>query len=79
MGKRLFEQEKKEFYKIVLKLWPLGEIAPKELYFLHEIDCGMLQLEKKNVYLMIFCEHQPREVLFLDEIVDTTRNLAICN
>lgn len=35
-----------------------------------EIDCGMLQLEEKNVYLVTFYEHQLGEVLILDEAVD---------
>jgi hypothetical protein len=41
-----------------LKLWLLGEVTPKELYFLKEIDVGMLQRpEDKIDYLVYFYEH----------------------
>jgi hypothetical protein len=43
----------------------------EELYLLLEIDCGMLELEKKE-YSISFYEHQPNEVLILDEVVDIT-------
>ncbi len=42
----------------------------EELYFLKEIDCGMLQLEDKVDYPVYFYEHQPRETLILDEAAD---------
>jgi hypothetical protein len=54
----LFEQEEEELYREVLKLWPIGEILQKELYFLPKIDCGMLQPKEKNEYLVSFYEHQ---------------------
>ncbi len=38
----LFKQEKEEPYKVALQLCPIKEVMPKELYFLLEIDCGML-------------------------------------
>jgi hypothetical protein len=40
------------------KLWPIGEVAPEKLYFLKEIDCGMLHLEEKIEYLVYFYQHQ---------------------
>ncbi len=39
----LLNEEKEQLYNAVPKLWPVGKMAPKELYFLKEIDCGMLQ------------------------------------
>ncbi len=36
------------------KLWPIGEMAPKELYFLKEIDCGMFQSKEKPEYPIYF-------------------------
>jgi hypothetical protein len=38
----LFKQEKEEPYKVALQLCPIREVVPKKLYFLLEIDCGML-------------------------------------
>jgi hypothetical protein len=67
-----FEQEEEELYKTIIKLWRIGDVAPKELYFLPKIDCGMLQPEEKNAYPVIFYEHQPGKVLILDEAVDLT-------
>jgi hypothetical protein len=52
------------------KLWHVGEVVPKEQYFLKEIDCGMLQPEDLVDYPMHFYEHQLGEVLILDEVVD---------
>jgi len=66
----LSEQEKEQVYNAILKLWLVGEVVPKELYFLKEIDCGMLQPEDKVHYSMYFYEHQPRETLILDEATD---------
>ncbi len=45
-------------------------MAPKELYFLKEIDCGMLQPVEKHEYLVYFYKHQPGEVLILDEVAN---------
>ncbi len=42
----------------------------EELYFLKEIDCGMLQPKDRVDYFVYFYEHQPREVLILDETTD---------
>jgi hypothetical protein len=50
-----------------LKLWHVGEVVPKKLYFLKEIDCGMLQPKNKVDDSVYFYEHQPRETLILDE------------
>jgi len=68
----LSEQEKKELYKTIPELWPRGEVVPEELYFLFEIDCGMLQLEDKNEYSIFFYEHQQGEALILDKVIDIT-------
>ncbi len=40
------------------------------LYFLKEIDYGMLQLKEKVDYLVYFYEHQPREALIFDEVAN---------
>jgi hypothetical protein len=37
-----FKQEKEDLYRIVPELCPIREVVPKEVYFLHEIDCGMM-------------------------------------
>ncbi len=50
----LFEQEEEELYIKFLELWPIGEILPKELYYLPKINCGMLQPEEKNEYPVSF-------------------------
>ncbi len=63
------EQEEEQLYYAVLKLWPIGEVAPKELFFKKEINYGMLQLEKVD-YLVYFYEHQLGEALILDEVFD---------
>ncbi len=57
----------KEPYKTILELCPIGEVALEELYFLFEIDCGMLQLEDKNEYPIFCYEHQQGEALILDK------------
>jgi hypothetical protein len=51
-------------------LWPIREVTPKKLYFLKEVDCGMLQQKEKLEYLVYFCQHQLGEVLILDEVAD---------
>ncbi len=38
---------------MVPKLWPVGKMALKELYFLKEIDCGILQPKEKQKYLVM--------------------------
>jgi hypothetical protein len=53
-----------------LELWPLREITVEEIYFKKEIDYGMLQSKNKVDYLVLFYEHQPGEILILDEVVD---------
>jgi hypothetical protein len=45
-------------------------MALKELYFLKEIDYGMLQPEEKPKYLIYLYKHQPGDVLILDETID---------
>jgi hypothetical protein len=52
-----FEQEEEELYKVVQKIWPIGKVALKNLYFILEINCGVLQLEDKDEYLVFFNEH----------------------
>jgi hypothetical protein len=39
---RLFEQEEEQLYKVISELRPIGEVVPKELHFLLEIDYGMI-------------------------------------
>jgi hypothetical protein len=69
----LSKRKEEQFHNAVLKLWLLGEVTPKELYFLKEIDVGMLQRPKNKIdYLVYFYEHQPRKALTLDEVVDIT-------
>jgi len=70
--KGLSNEKEEQLYNVVLKLWPIGKVALKELYFLKEIDYGMLQVEEKPKYLICFYKHQPREVLILDETTDVT-------
>jgi hypothetical protein len=43
----LLNEEEEQLYNAVPKLWHVGEVAPKELYFLKEIDYGMLQPKEK--------------------------------
>ncbi len=63
----LLNEKEEQLYNVVLKLWHVGEVAQKKLYFLKEIDYGMLQPEEKPKYLVYFYKHQPRKVLILDE------------
>jgi hypothetical protein len=42
-------------------------VPPKELYFLKEINNGMLQPEEKLEYPVSFCQHQLGKVLILDD------------
>jgi hypothetical protein len=44
----------------------------EELYFLFEIDCGMLQPYNKNEYPIYFYEHQQGEALILDKGIHIT-------
>ncbi len=44
----------------------------EELYFLKEINYGMLQLKDKVDYPVYFYEHQPREALIFDEVANIT-------
>ncbi len=66
---RLSKQEE-QLYNVALKLLLLEEITLKNIYLKKEIDCGMLQPKDKIDYPMYFHEHQPREALILDEVVD---------
>jgi len=50
----------------------LGEVALENLYFLKEINYGMLQPKDKNEYFVYFFEHQLGEALILDEVVNIT-------
>jgi len=68
----LFEQEEEQLYKVVLKLWPIGEVVLEKLHFLPKIDCDMIQMEEKNDHPIHFYKHEPRETLTFDEIVDIT-------
>jgi hypothetical protein len=54
----------------MIELWLVGEMAVKELYFLKEIDYGMVQPKEKIEYPIYFYKHQPREILILDEVVN---------
>jgi hypothetical protein len=65
-------EKEEQLYNVVPKLWHVGEMALEELYFLKEIDCGMLQLEEKPEYPVYFYKHQPKEVLILDETTNVT-------
>jgi hypothetical protein len=51
-------------------LWLIGEVALEELYFLKEIDYGMLQPKAKPIYLVYFYQHQLGEKLILGEVAD---------
>jgi hypothetical protein len=68
----LSKQEEVQLYNVIPKLWPIGEVALGELYFLKKIECGMLQPKDKVEYPMYFYEHQPWEALILDEVVNIT-------
>ncbi len=39
----LSDEEEQQLYNAIHELWHVGEVAPKESYFLKEIDYGMLQ------------------------------------
>jgi hypothetical protein len=68
----LSDEEEEQLYNAVLELWPIGEVAFEELYFLKEIEYGMLQPKEKPKYVVDFYQHQHGEVLILDEVVDVT-------
>jgi hypothetical protein len=56
----------------VPKLWHVGEVVPKELYFFKKIDYGMLQPKHIVDYPIYFYEHQLRKVV--DIIVKIFKN-----
>jgi hypothetical protein len=51
-----FEQEEEQLYKVVPKLWLIGEVVPKELHFLAKINYGMMQTEDKNDHPLHFLQ-----------------------
>jgi hypothetical protein len=53
----LLIEKEEQLYNMVPKLWPIGEVALKELYFLKKIDYGMLQLKEKPKYPVYFYKH----------------------
>ncbi len=65
-------EEEEQLYNVMPKLWPIGEVAPKKLYFLKKIDCGMLQLEQKLEHPVYFYKHQLGKILVLDEVANVT-------
>jgi hypothetical protein len=66
------DEEEEQLHNAVPKLWPVGEVPPKELYFLKEIDYGMLQPKEKPKYLVYLYQHQLGKVLILDEAINVT-------
>ncbi len=68
----MLDEEEEQLHDVVLELWPIGEMALEESYFLKEIHYGMLQSKEKLEYLVYFYQHQLREVLILDEIANVT-------
>jgi hypothetical protein len=72
LGRRLSKRKEGQLYNAVPKLWPIGEVALEELYFLKEIDCGMLQPKDKIDYPVYFYEHQLKKALTLDEVANIT-------
>jgi hypothetical protein len=46
----LSKQKEEQLYKVVPELWPIRKVVPKELHFLLEIDCGMIQTKEKIDY-----------------------------
>jgi hypothetical protein len=70
--KGLWNEKEEQLYNAVPKLWPIREVAPEELYFLKEIDYGMLQPEENPEHPIYFYKHQLGEVLILDETIDVT-------
>jgi hypothetical protein len=66
----LSKQEEDQLYKPVPELWPTGEVVPKKLHFLPEIDCGMIHMEEKNDHLLHFLKHESKKTLIFYEVVD---------
>ncbi len=51
-------EEEEHLYNAVPKLWFVGKVAPKELYSLKEIECGIFQPKEKPKYLVYFYKHK---------------------
>ncbi len=43
------------------KLWHVSEVAPKELSFLLDVYCGIMQLEERIDYHVQFYQDKPRK------------------
>ncbi len=72
IGKKDCQNENEQLYNVVPKLWHVGEVVPKELYFFKKIDYGMLQPKHIVDYPIYFYEHQLRKVV--DIIVKIFKN-----
>jgi hypothetical protein len=59
--------DKERFYHVVPKLWHVGKVSPQELKFLLEVYVGMAQPKKNINYPFWYYQHEPREILILDE------------
>jgi hypothetical protein len=70
LGRKIVKTRREQLYNALPELWHVGEVAIEELYFLKEIDYGMLQPKDRVDYLVYFYEHQLGEVLILDEVID---------
>jgi hypothetical protein len=45
-------------YNTTPELWPIGEVALEKIYFLKEIEYGMLQPKEKPKCVVYFYQHQ---------------------
>jgi hypothetical protein len=57
-------------YHVVPKLWPIGEVSPKESKFLPEVYVGMVQPKENTNYPFWYYQHEFVETLIHDEFVD---------
>jgi len=59
----LSDGDEEKLYEVVPKLW----LVAKELSFLSNVFCNMLQLDENMNFSKHFYHHEPREALILDE------------
>jgi hypothetical protein len=68
----LSDEKEEHLYNATFELWPIGEVALEKIFFLKEIEYGMLQPKEKPKCAVYFYQHQLGKVIILDEVIDVT-------
>ncbi len=70
IGLRIGDEER--LYHVILELWPIGEVSPKELKFIPKVCVRMVQPKDNINYPFWYYQHEPKETLILDEFTNIT-------